>query len=104
MHASKLEASRCNELVAKEAAGEITHLVQQPVFKIEIGGRLICRVILDFEYRMTDSGLQIDEDVKGKDTAVARLKRKLVEASHPGVVVSLWPVPKRKSPKRRKAA
>lgn len=102
LHMSKLEAGRCDELTAKEEAGEITHLRQQPKFEIELDGRKICTVILDFEYRMSGSGLQVDEDVKGMDNPVSSLKRKLVEAHYPGTVVAIWPVKKRKP--RKKAA
>lgn len=102
-HSSKIEARRCDELTAKELAGEITHLRQQPVFEIRINERPVCKVILDFEYRMADSGLQIDEDVKGQDNPVSRLKRKLVEATYPGTVVTIWPPKIRKARKLKKA-
>lgn len=101
LHDSKIEAGRCDELMEKEREGLITHLRQQPRFTIAINGRTICTVILDFEYRMADSGLQIDEDVKGRDNPVSRLKRKLIEASYPGTVVTVWPVKKRKTAKRK---
>lgn len=101
LHDSGIEAKRCDELTAKEEAGEITHLRQQPKFTIAINDRTICTVILDFEYRMADSGLQIDEDVKGMDNPMSRLKRKLIEASYPGTVVTIWPPKKRKVRKRK---
>ena len=102
-HASRIEARRCDDLSRKEATGEITHLRQQPAFAIEIGGRKICKVILDFEYRMAGSGLQIDEDVKGKDNPMSKLKRKMVEAAYPGIVVTLWPPVKVKTRERKVA-
>jgi hypothetical protein len=104
LHASGIEARRCNDLTVKEAAGEITHLVQQPVFPIVIDGIPVCKVILDHSYRMAASGLQIIEDTKGRDNPVSRLKRKLVEAAYPGVVVTLYPPKKPKARKSRKVA
>lgn len=106
LHDSKLEAGRCNDLTAKEAAGEITHLTQQPEFRVEINGVLICRYVADHSYRMADSGLPIVEDTKGKTTPVFNLKKKLVEASHPGIVITIWPPKVRKKRKiaKRKAA
>jgi hypothetical protein len=103
LHDSGLEARRCNELMAKEDAGEITHLTQQPSFSVEINGHVICRYVADHSYRMADSGLLIVEDTKGKTTPVFNLKKKLVEASHPGVVITVWP-PRKRKVRRKKAA
>jgi Protein of unknown function (DUF1064) len=102
LHDSGIEARRCNELTAMEAAGTITHLVQQPELRIEINGKLVCKYQGDFQYRMTDSGLLITEDVKGMVTPVFRLKQKLVEASYPGLVVTIWPPRVRKKRKAKK--
>jgi hypothetical protein len=102
-HDSKIEARRCDELTAMEAAGEITHLVQQPEFRVTINDKLICRYVADFQYRMADSGLSIVCDVKGMKTPVFNLKRKLVEAQYPGVVISLYPPEKPKTRKRKAA-
>jgi len=88
-HDSKLEAGRCDELTGKEARGEITHLVQQPVYKVEINGKLMCKYVADFSWFTKDC--QIIEDVKGFSTPIFNLKKKLVEASHPGTVITVWP-------------
>lgn len=98
-HDSKLEAGRCDTLTAMEQSGEITHLVQQPAFPIVINGRPVCKVLGDFQYRMADSGLPVVVDVKGMDNPMSRLKRKLVEAAYPGMVMTVWPV---KVAKKRK--
>lgn len=103
LHDSKMEARRCADLTALEAVGRITHLEQQPEFRVEINGKLVCRYIADFQYRMADSGLPIVEDVKGMQTPVFNLKRKLVEAAYPGLVVSVYPPKKRKARRRSKA-
>lgn len=103
LHDSKAEAKRCDELSAMEQAGEITHLTQQPVFTCTIDGRLVCKYIADFSYRLADSGLFIVADVKGVETDTFRLKKKLVEALYPGTVISVWPPKKRKARKRKAA-
>ena len=106
LHDSKLEAGRCDQLCAMEDAGTITHLIQQPEFKCIIDGRLVCTYRADHGYRMADSGLHIVEDTKGKMTSVFSLKKKLVEAIYPGVVIAIWPprVRKKRKSATRKAA
>jgi len=103
IHDSKMESRRCADLCALETTGVITHLQQQPEFRVEINGKLVCRYVADFQYRMADSGLAIVEDVKGMQTPVFNLKRKLVEASHPGTVISIYP-PKVRKKRKAKAA
>lgn len=102
IHDSKMEARRCADLMALEAVGRITHLQQQPEFHVEINGRHVCTYRADFQYRMADSGLPIVEDCKGMATPVFNLKRKLVEAAHPGTVITLYPPKKRKARKAKK--
>ena len=106
IHDSKMEAARCDVLTAKQDAGEITHLVQQPEFPCVVDGRKVCLYRGDFQYRMADSGLPIVEDVKGVVTADFSIKRKLVEALYSGVVITLFPprVRKKRKPAKRKAA
>ncbi len=99
-HDSKMEAARCDQLTAMERAGEIEQLEQQPSFVVEIEGKHICRYIADFAW--TVGACRIVEDVKGVQTSVFNLKRKLVEATHPGLVVTVYPPRKRK--KRAKKA
>jgi hypothetical protein len=106
LHDSKLEAGRCDQLSAMEGDGTITHLVQQPEFKCQIDGKLVCTYRADHGYRMADSGLQIVEDTKGKTTPVFNLKKKLVEAIYPGTVITVWPprIRKKRKTATRKAA
>jgi hypothetical protein len=104
LHASMKEAARCVDLTALQACGKITHLTQQPTFQVTINGKPICKYIADFQYRMADSGLPIVEDVKGVTTPVFNLKRKLVEASYPGTVITIFPPKVRKKRKAKKAA
>jgi len=83
---SKAEHLRYCELKVLQKAGEISELEVHPKYSIELNGHHICTVILDFRYR--DSHGTVIEDVKGKDLALSRLKRKLVEAQH-GIEVVL---------------
>ena len=85
MHDSKKEALRCNELRLLERAGQIQRLEQQPEFPIEINGKRVCVYRADFAYFANNA--RVVEDVKGHRTEVYRLKKKLVEAAHPGVKI-----------------
>ncbi len=80
---SKKEAKRYAELKLLEKAGEISGLLLQPPFKIEINGVKICTYIADFQYvshfKHEDDKFVV-EDVKGVKTAIYRLKKKLVKA------------------------
>lgn len=100
-HDSAMEALRCNDLHLMARAGAISDLEQQPEFRCEIEGRAICVYRADFAYRL--AGETIVEDVKGVVTPVFTLKRKLVEALHHGVRITLYP-PKRTRASRRRVA
>ena len=78
---SGAEAQRYRELVLMKKAKVITQLVVHPSFSIDIGPLHVCTVIADFKYMDCNIGL-VAEDVKGHDTALSSLKRKLVEACH----------------------
>lgn len=100
-HDSKAEAARCDDLRALEEAGHIAELEHQPEFRVEIGGTLMCKYRADFAWWVGDA--RIVEDVKGITTPVFNLKKKLVEATHPGVVITLYP-PKKRKVRKAKAA
>ena len=69
-------------------AGEIHDLVLQPKYPIIINGKKICNVILDFQFREKTGHLRVI-DVKGMDTPMSKLKRKLVEAVYPHITVEI---------------
>jgi uncharacterized protein DUF1064 len=75
---SKREAARYRELLLLVKAKQIKDLVLQPKFPIEINGQHVCNVIGDFEY--IEGKIWVVEDVKGFDTAISKLKRKMVKA------------------------
>ena len=83
--ASKAERNRYLELKLLEHAGEISRLELQPSFKCVIDNKLVCTYRADFSY--FDKSSRVVEDVKGMKTPVYRLKKKLVEALYPGVVI-----------------
>ncbi len=80
---SKREASRYQELKLLEKAGEITNLVLQPSFLLQEPfkrrGKQYRSInyIADFQYREERTGLDVIEDVKGTETEVFRIKKKL---------------------------
>ncbi len=85
---SQAEARRYEDLKLMEKHGDICKLEVHPKFTIEINDFKVCDVILDFCYYDNKDHRTVWEDVKGKDTALSRLKRKLVRAAH-GVEVEV---------------
>lgn len=83
--ASKREAARYQELKLLQRGGMISNLELQPVFPIIINGVRCGKYIADFAY--FDGAARITEDVKGMKTPVYRLKKKIVEALYPGLVI-----------------
>ena len=79
---SKREAARYGELLLLGRARLIQNLELQPSFSLS--GVATYRA--DFAYDDLATGERIYEDLKGCDTPVSRLKRKLVAAEH-GVTV-----------------
>lgn len=80
---SKLEYEYYLTLLSRVQSGEITDLNIHTKFPIEINGKPICKVLADFDY--IENGKFIVVDVKGADTAISRLKRKLVKACYASV-------------------
>lgn len=87
--ASKAEARRYGELKLLERAGKIARLQCQPQFPIKINGALICTYVGDFAYYRISNDINVVEDVKGVETPVFRIKRKLVEAMFPNIVIDV---------------
>jgi hypothetical protein len=97
--ASAAEGRRYATLAAIQRAGKIAALELQPRFDCVVGGMKICSHVADFRYRR--AGVPVVEDVKGVRTAVYRLKRKLAEACHPGLVITEIPAAGAGRPRRR---
>ena len=83
---SMAEMNRYMELKMLERAGIITDLELQPKFllipKTEKGGRAVY-YIADFKY--VKDGKTIYEDVKGVQTTVCKLKKKLLFYKYPDI-------------------
>ena len=85
---SKGELKLYLQLKILERIGEITFLEVHPKYPIFWPGtdNRICIVELDFTYKKNDEWIY--EDFKGADTALSKMKRKLVEAAY-GITVKL---------------
>lgn len=84
---SMAEAKRYGELKLLERAGEIKGLKRQVVINCVVNDRQICKYLADFTYQRSN-GEHVAEDVKGFETALFRLKAKLVEACQ-GIKIQL---------------
>ena len=79
---SKREAAYYADLKLREKAGEVHGVEIQRPFAITISGLLICTYRCDFSYiDNADKRLHV-VDVKGVETDVFRLKKKLMKAVH----------------------
>lgn len=83
------ESRRYKELVLLQRAGKITELQLQPKFLLQESfrknGKTYRKIeyIADFQYE--ENGKIVVEDVKGKETEVFKLKRKLFEKKYMGL-------------------
>jgi len=75
---SKKEALRYGDLKTLVRAGEIKDLELQPRFNFALNGVKICFYKADFKY--TENGETIINDVKGFKTPMYNLKKKLMKA------------------------
>ena len=75
--ASKREAARYGQLLLRLKAGEITDLALQPAFKFPCG----IKYIADFKY--TEKGKAVYEDVKGMEPPAFRLKMRCFKHHYP---------------------
>lgn len=84
--ASRAEARRYAQLKALQAAGEISGLRLQPRFPFKIGDDLMFTYVADFAYEAPKTTGIIVEDVKGVETPVYKLKKKIIEKYY-GIVI-----------------
>lgn len=85
---SKFEAAYAQELDLRLKAGDIKEWTPQVKISLDVNGRHICNYYCDFEVTYPDDSVELVE-VKGFETEIYRLKRKLLEATYlldnPGV-------------------
>lgn len=79
---SKAEADRYLELLCREQVGDIRDLELQPRYDFKLNNKLMFFYKGDFRYYDNCTGKTVIEDVKGVETAVFRLKKKIIEAEY----------------------
>ena len=82
---SRAEHRRYGELKLMQKARLIEDLEVHPRFAAIVNNQKICVVELDFRYFDKTKNKTIYEDVKGLDTPISKLKRKLLKALFPEV-------------------
>lgn len=75
---SRKEANRYSQLKLLLKANKITDLILQPRFDLIVNDVFIGYYKADFQY--VENGETITEDVKGVETTVYRIKKKMVKA------------------------
>jgi len=80
--ASKLEAARYQELVSMEKAGVVNWFIRQPSFDLGGGVRYVADFLVVWTIPAKGASVTV-EDCKGFETAVFRVKQKLLEARYP---------------------
>lgn len=81
---SKSEATYAFQLDALKGAGRIKEWNPQVVLPIVVNGISICKVIVDFEVKPL-IGKPWFVEIKGVESEVYKLKRKLLKACYPGL-------------------
>lgn len=86
---SKLEATHYRQLLIAERGGAIKDLIFHPRYPIEINGKKITTVVLDFQYTDCKTLKTHYVDSKGVYTSESKLRHKLLEATH-NITVEIW--------------
>lgn len=74
------EGREYDNLKTRLLAGEIRDLKIHPAYQIFINDQIVCKVEMDFEYYDNQINSIRYIDVKGLDTPISKLKRKMLEA------------------------
>lgn len=87
---SESEAKRYVRLKAYEEAGHISDLQVHPTYELlpaftDRYGKKQRAVIYEGDFAYVQDGVQVVEDVKGKETEAFKLKRKLFLARYPDI-------------------
>lgn len=81
---SAAEAKQAAELDLLQRVGEIVEWERQVALPIKLRGIFICAVVIDFKvYRFNADPYFLE--VKGHETELYRIKRKLLQACYPGI-------------------
>lgn len=86
---SKAEARRYTELKLLEKVGEISNLKLQPKFILQHSfkheGKTVRAITYVADFQYTENGKEIVEDVKGVETAVFKIKKKMFIKAYDGI-------------------
>jgi hypothetical protein len=86
---SKLEGARYNHLKELESMGLISDIETHPPFPCVVNDKKVCLYKADFRYKNSEGAM-----IKGIETPMFRLKKKLVEALYPGTEILVIKKPK----------
>lgn len=81
---SKFEARYAEDLEWRKKAGEIEEIIPQYKIELKVNGVLVCRYYVDFKIVLADGSIEYHE-VKGFETEIYRLKKKLFLALLPEI-------------------
>lgn len=84
VYMSASEARHAAELDIQKRCGLVSDWRSQVPFQITVNGKNICRVVIDFGVDMPN-GTTHYEEVKGFETEIYHLKKKLLLACYPGI-------------------
>lgn len=87
LYDSKKEAERARELDLLVSIGKVTELQRQVKIPLMVGDKKIGNYIADFVYYDNYLSKKVIEDVKGVQTAVFKLKKKILEAN--GYIITI---------------
>ena len=90
---SKLEAARYKFLKELEQAGAVSEIEVHPPYPCFVECKNVCLYKADFKYKNA-RGEEVVEDTKGVQTDVFKLKKKLVEALYPGLIIKIVSSPR----------
>lgn len=86
---SQAEANRFAELQLLQRAGEIHSLAVHPTYQLQEPfrhqGKAIEAITYEGDFEYTENGQIVCEDVKGVQTEVFRIKKKLMARTHPEI-------------------
>jgi hypothetical protein len=86
---SKAEFKRFCELKLLLHAKKIINLDVHPRYRADVNDIKICDIEMDFRYIIVETNQQIVEDVKGFDTPISKLKRRLLKALYPDLEINI---------------
>jgi hypothetical protein len=87
---SSAEAAHARTLDVLLRTGKVKEWEPQVRIPLTVAGRNVCTYVADFRVTFPDGSIQLHE-VKGYETSVWRLKRKLLEALYPDVDLRVVP-------------